>query len=495
MAMEIKLDQRLATKLELRLNPQLLQSLKIIQISRLELADLIKKELQENPLLEEKNIQDQSPPFTEEKSFLKEEEKEDYTEELTPAEREELVNIDFDWEDHFSLASDTSYVLPDPSQANFLENVLTQLPSLQDHLLWQLRLSCDKKEEYLIGEEIIGNINENGYLCVSLEEIQQKTKAGLEKVYEILLLIQSFEPLGVGARNLKETLLIQKRALYPDEPLVGRIILNCLEKVSIKDHLSIAERLGASLPEVEKAVEIISKLDPYPGQKYNPEQPKYVVPDIIVTKVEGKYEFVLNNEGLPPLKINSFYKKMLAQKEKLSPEVYKYILEKLRKAKEIIRNVDLRHSTLYKVTESIFAVQRDFLEKGVQFLKPLTLEQVATATGLHASTVCRATTNKFVETPQGIFELKYFFASGTRGGEIQRSSLSFKEIIKEFIHQEDPTRPYSDQEIVDYLRKQGLEIARRTVAKYREALNIPSSNKRRRKKILSSPKGEVATLR
>ncbi|MFH1613326.1 MAG: RNA polymerase factor sigma-54 [bacterium] len=478
--MEQKLSQKLVQTQKLIITPQLLQSLKIMQISRLELVDLIHQEMQENPVLEEREKTFESTnEFVNE--FAKTEETEEKDESISE-EKENLPDVDFDWVEDFSFTEKENFSQDKGMlEKNFLENISDSLPSLQETLLWQLRLTSKNDIDWKIGEEIIGNIDDNGYLNNSLEEISEKLNLDIEKVYDVLLLIQTFDPIGVGARNLRESLLIQKRDLNIDNPLLGRIILNCYDKITSDSYSEIAGLLNTTISEVKEAIEIIAKLEPYPGLKYNNEKPKYIIPDILIEKIEDTYEIIFNTEGIPPLKINTYYKKILAEKNEIELEFCKYIQNKIRRAKEIIKSIEQRKSTIYKIAQSIFFKQEEFLEKGIQYLKPLNLQQIAEMIGMHISTISRAVTDKYVQTPQGVFELKYFFSSGIKQEGMQSSSISIKEMMKEIINEENVYKPYTDNEIVEIFKKKEINIARRTIVKYREDMGILSSNKRKRK--------------
>jgi RNA polymerase sigma-54 factor len=477
MALEIKQQLKLAQ--QLIMTPQLQQAIKLLQLSRLELLDTLHQEIEANPVLEEALAEEgdygtgDNPP------------EEQAEPEAPPSEMvlgDKALN-EVEWENYVNeYYVPRSEEMTEERESQFYENILTKKTSLTDHLLWQLSLSIFTAEEEKAGTEIIGNLDRNGYLTISLEEIAQSTGQDPAFLEGVLKRIQEFDPVGVAARDLKECLLIQARYLGEGRELVEGIIRDHLHHLESKNYQAIARSLQRPVDEILQAVQVILQLDPKPGRAYSDEEPQYISPDIFVYKDGEEVLIVLNDDGLPRLRINSFYKKALGQRQDVPDGTREYIQEKLRSAVWLIKSIHQRQRTIYRVTESIFRFQRDFLDGGVSRLKPLILKDVAEDVQMHESTISRVTTNKYVHTPQGIFELKFFFNSSIAGANGESlASESVKEKIRQLISREDPTRPLSDQELTDLLWKENIRIARRTVAKYREGLKLLPSN--RRKKI------------
>ncbi len=499
MGLEIK--QSLKLSQQLVMTPQLQQAIKLLQLSRLELVETINQELLENPLLEETEESipeaelpsldlENSEPATLEASQTPSEAADfeaaglSQTGESGPEEVQvrEDVKEDFDWENYLgdyssSPGSGEGGMAEDRDTPSF-DSVLTRAPSLRDHLLWQLRMSALNETQMEIGAVIIGNLNEDGYLQVSLEDLAKTCGTEPARAEAVLKVIQQFDPLGVAARDLRECLIIQATELYPGHDLVFDILENHMADLERRNYQAIAKKLSVSLDEVAEAMEVIRRLDPKPGRTVSDEEPQYITPDIYVYKMEGEFVIVLNEDGLPKLRVNSFYKDALASGG--PSDAKEYVQSKLRSAVWLIRSIHQRQRTIYKVTESIVGFQRDFFDKGIAYLKPLVLRDVAEDVGMHESTISRVTTNKYVHTPQGVFELKYFFNSGInrfQGAAV--ASEAVKERIRHMIAAEDPAKPLSDQAIGDMLQEENIDIARRTVAKYREMLGILPSSRRR----------------
>lgn len=481
MALEIR--QQLKLSQQLVMTPQLQQAIKLLQLSRMELVELVTQELEENPVL------DEGIETTEEREVM-----EDLAEKLEPEKSAEEVKeveggleglTDIDWQtylDGYNLggAAGDYYEEEDEDRPSF-ENLLTKKSTLTDHLMWQLGLSRMEDQERRIAAEIIGNLDEDGYFKATPEEIAEVAGIDAAKVEKVLRLVQDFDPAGVASRNLQECLLKQIEHLNMQGSLVEEILRNHIADLENRRYQAIAKALEVSLDEVLGAAKIISSLDPRPGAAYNQEEIHYITPDIFVYKISDEYVVVLNDEGLPNLRINSFYRSALTGATNVDEKAGEYIQEKLRSALWLIKSIHQRQRTIYKVTKSIVKFQREFFDRGIEHLKPLVLRDVAEDIQMHESTISRVTTNKYVQTPQGLFELKYFFNSGisTTGGE-SVASESVKNKIKEIIAGENPKKPYSDQKIVELLREQNIDIARRTVTKYREMLGIGSSTQRKR---------------
>ncbi|MCP4368262.1 MAG: RNA polymerase factor sigma-54, partial [Deltaproteobacteria bacterium] len=453
---------------------------KLLQLSRLELVDTIKQELEENPALEE--IQE----------ALVEEQKTDQTDkdrkDEPPAKEvaiEEKIQDDIDWSNYLDEYNS-------PGRINFeseskdtpkYEAFIASKETLSEHLLWQFLMTSPSRKEKKIGSLIIGNLNRDGYLEVSVEEISRMSDADIKKVEKVLSQIQTFNPVGIGARDLKECLLIQIKRLKIEDTLVTNIITDHLGHLEKRNYKSICKALKTSIENVIAAVNIIQGLEPKPGREFSDENPQYITPDIYVYKLENDFVVMLNDDGMPKLRVSAFYKKSVSRGNKISGEAEDYIHDKLRSAAWLIKSIHQRQKTIYRVMESILKFQHDFFEKGISHLKPMVLRDVAQDIDMHESTISRVTTNKYAYTPQGIFELKYFFNSSIRrshGGTI--ASASVQEKIRQIIAGEDPKNPYSDDKISKLLQESQINIARRTVAKYREILKVLPSN--RRKQIL-----------
>jgi RNA polymerase sigma-54 factor len=477
--MALELRQSLKLTQQLVMTPQLQQAIKLLQLSRLELLENIHQELETNPLLEEASgeVYEDGEPSAEDSG--------EPAGEATFQEVEiiEKTREDFDWESYLDEYSASTPVLAerDPSQETPAYDLhLTRKASLYDHLAWQLRLSAMDLREREIGDLILGNLNKDGYLDATLEEIAQMGGASIEEVEKVLAKIQRFDPLGIAARDPRECLLIQAQSLELQDDLVVRIIRDHLQYLENKNYQGLVRVLKRSPEEIQDAINVILNLDPRPGRIFSEEDVQYISPDIYVYKVDDDFVISLNEDGMPKLRVSSYYKEALANGSELTAGAKEYIHTKLRSAAWLIKSIHQRQRTIYKVTQSIINIQRDFFERGVAYLRPMVLRDIAEDVGMHESTISRVTTNKYVHTPQGIFELKYFFNNSISSfiGE-PVASESVKERIKQIIGAENPANPYSDNEIVAMLKKENIDIARRTVAKYREMLRILSSNKRR----------------
>ncbi len=465
------------------MTPQLQQAIKLLQLSRMELMDVVRTELEENPVLEEgQEVPEEKAPSEEE--LTAETFDEPAPEALKEVEGDRDGMSDIDWKTYlesYSLGGTTANSYEDDEDRPSYENLLTRKPSLTDHLMWQLGLSRLENREREIAAEIIGNIDDDGYLQVSIEELSVQTGCDPAQAEKVLAAIQDFDPSGVASRNLQECLLKQVEQLGMTADVVGIILRDHINDLETRRYQVIARALQIPLDDVFSAAKFISSLDPRPGSQFDQEDVHYITPDIFVHKISDEYVVVLNDEGLPNLRINSFYRSALSGDDQLDEKAGEYIQEKLRGALWLIKSIHQRQRTIYRVTKSIVKFQRDFFDRGVEHLKPLVLRDVAEDIEMHESTVSRVTTNKYVQTPQGLFELKYFFNSGinTTGGD-SVASESVKSKIKEIITAEDMRKPFSDQKIVEILRGQGIDIARRTVTKYREMLGVGSSTQRKR---------------
>ena len=477
MAMEMR--QQLKMTQQLVMTPQLQQAIKLLQLTRLELQDVVRLELEENPLLEESiEVEDVREPESLEIAE-KESEPEQSDDEFREVETGEDTLRDWDsYLDGYNYSSGEQYGGEDERPS--FESMLTRKGTLIDHLLWQLHMGRFSHAEVPIGEEIIGNIDESGYLRASVEEIAQACNCDSDKVPPVLERIKEFDPTGVGARDLRECLLIQARSLRMQGSVVERLLLNHLNDLETRKYKQIARDLGVDINQVLMASKIIAGFDPRPGRIYGSEEVQYISADIFVYKVGEEYVVMLNDEGLPSLRLSPYYNEVKGNAN-INPRAEEYINEKVRSAMWLIKSIQQRQRTIYKVAKSIVRFQREFLDRGIECLRPLVLRDVADDIGMHESTISRVTTNKYMQTPQGLFELKYFFNSGlsTSEGDFVASE-SVKNRIKEIIEKEDPRKPLSDQKIAEMLSGQTVNIARRTVTKYRELLRIGSSSERKR---------------
>ncbi|MDD3643216.1 MAG: RNA polymerase factor sigma-54 [Candidatus Krumholzibacteria bacterium] len=464
--MEMKINMRLGMQQRLVMTPRLQQALKLLQMPTQELQQVLRQEILQNPMLEEVDeieeteALDEEAPAEEDRSAEKEPEE--------PARRED------EWDDYFETAfgmgGGTAEV---EEREDFLERVPVAKPSFADFLMSQLRLETEDERILEIGAYIIGNLDDSGYLVCPVKEIARTFSTTDEEIEKVLKTIQTFEPVGVGARDLRECLLIQLKTKDMLDSLAARIVSDHFEEFKQKKYLDISKKLKISLKEVQAQAAVIGSLNPKPGLDIFSEGPRYVIPDLVVERVGDKFVIFLNDRNVPRLRISQSYRSELQGDHEISEETRNFINSKLKNAKWLIQTIEQRRRTMIKVMESIAEAQRDFFEKGAGALRPLTLQQVAIKIGMHESTVSRVTTNKYVQTPRGVYELKYFFSSAlsTESGE-EVSAKSAKLNIKEIIAKEDAKKPLSDQKIADMLRDDGLIIARRTVAKYREQLGI-----------------------
>ena len=462
------------------MTPQLQMAIKLLQLSRLELMDMIRQELEENPALEE--IQETAPEETIPETADEAEAQRTSEAEEKEVTIEERLQEDIDWSNYieeYNVPGRTTYESENRDAPQF-ETFVAERKSLSDHLLWQLLMTAPSPEEERIGSLIIGNLNRDGYLDLPYEDLIRMSEAPAEQVDSVLMVLQTFDPVGICARDIRECLLIQARHFGLDGSLVTEIIENHLTHLENRNYKAICKAVKKSLEEVVEAVNVIRGFEPRPGREFNDEEPLYINPDIYVYKMDDDFVIMLNDDGLPKLKVNSFYREAIAGSGKVSPQAKDYIQEKMRSAAWLIRSIHQRQKTIYRVMESIVSFQREFFEAGIAHLKPMVLRDVAQDIGMHESTISRVTTNKYAFTPQGIFELKYFFNSSinrVNGGSI--ASASVMDRIKQIIENENPKKPYSDSKIAQILKESNIDIARRTVAKYREMLKLLPSNKRK----------------
>src|SRR6202789_2910315 len=486
--MNQKMQQRMV------MTPMLQQAMKILQMSTMELKDWVEKEMVENPVLEEN--EDVVAPYKDSPGGEESLDQEGVV--VDPTLEKAKERHDTDLVEHIkegeSFKEDTWEVYKesqeysdsgegdwgnrqnsdaDQEKRDFVEASITRAPSLADHLEWQFLLVAKNEQQETIGKLIIGNLDDNGYLMTTLEDLAQSLQVSVDEVEKVLVLIQGLEPTGVGARDLRECLLLQlENKTGPVAQRAYQVVLNHFEDMEKKRYPAILKGLECDSDQLREVLAYVANLEPKPGRSFEEIDTKYVTPDVSVRKIEGEYVVVLNDEPVPRLRVSSYYRHMLKDKKAVAAKETKKFLEgKIQAANWLIKNIEQRRKTIYRVTESIFRIQREFLENGVNSLKPLTLKQVADMVSMHESTISRVTTHKYVQTPRGLFELKYFFSSGLESNDgMDVSSLSVKEKIKEMIDLEPPQKPLSDQKIMQTLTNQGLTIARRTIAKYREEL-------------------------
>jgi RNA polymerase sigma-54 factor len=485
MALEQKLNLRLSQRLVM--TPSLQQAIKLLQMSKLELEEVLTQEMVENPILEEE--QEETPEA--EAAERPEAEAEAPKEATSPAEtageapaekeRDSFDEIDFD--SYFEEYLDTSYNPRqyEESEQVPLENILSKPPGLQEYLTWQISMSDAAPEIRDIATYLIGNIDDDGYLRVTRDEIRAAGYENEADVEKALTLVRSFDPPGICAFDLPDCLRLQIRALGIENPLIDKVITEHWTEFLNRQFPQLCKALGIAMTDMQAVVEVIKNLEPKPGRKYSNERTIYVEPDVGVRKIGDEYVIQLNEDGLPKLRISSSYRKMLrGGNGAIGEEAATYLKDKMRSAVWLIKSLDQRQRTIYKVADSIVRHQRGFLDHGIEHLRPLVLRDVANDIGMHESTVSRVVSNKYIHTPRGLFPMKYFFHSGidsTTGNDV--SSVSIKNKISRLIADEDARRPHSDARIMQRLRAEGIQIARRTVAKYREELRIPSSSQRK----------------
>ena len=480
MAFELRQELRLSQSLVM--TPQLQLAIKLLQLSRLELVDLVREEIQVNPVLDDSaeaasGSEGEAPKEPEVKAETPEVDWQSYLEEHSDSEGYRV---------NFSDKRDDE---------DLLGNISSKEGGLMEHLIWQLRMQCLSDMDFKLGEFIIGNIGEGGYLrlldrgamgveefeAAVLDEISTHTGVPVESAARLLHIIQYFDPVGVGARTVRECLLTQARMMPVRDTVVEEILAAHIERLAAKDYKGIARKLSIPVEEVYDASKIINRcLNPTPGAGFGSEVSKAIIPDIFITKVGDEYVIQLNEDGLPKLKVNRYYREMMRRESGASKQAKTYLQDKFKSALWLIKSVHQRQRTIYKVVECIVKFQKGFLDKGLQSLVPLVLKDVAEITGVHESTVSRVTTNKYVQTPRGVFELKYFFNNGLSRIDGTDVTVEYiKEQVKGIIENEDSKNPLSDQRIVECLRESGISLARRTATKYRKSLGFLSSNRRK----------------
>jgi RNA polymerase sigma-54 factor len=469
--LDLRLSQRLA------LTPSLLQKIELLQLNKLELQEMLNQELVANPILED-GLDQETPSETapEDRTI------EDQPPSESPAaseERDSFEEIDFRY--FFDEYLDTGYKNreTEDSEKPSFETFLANPSSLEEHLNWQLGLSDVKPGIAEIATQIIGNLNEDGYLMISLEELCQIVNCTMEEAVEALEVVQAMDPVGVGARDLRECLSLQLQSLNLKESLAYRIIQDHLALLESHRFKEIANHTGTSFEEVLKAVDYIKHMIPKPGLKYNNQEATYVQPEVTIAKVDDEFVILLNDEGMPQLRLNAGYKELL-KSNGVSGEAKAFLREKFRSAVDLIRSVNQRKQTIYRVCICIVNRQREFLENGASHLHPMLIKDVANELGVHSSTISRVVTNKYVDTPQGVMELRKFFTMGVENANGEEFSIiQVKLKIKKMIEDENKKKPYSDNQMGQLLRRDNIFITRRTVAKYREQMQVPGSRERK----------------
>lgn len=484
------LENRLVLKFEqkLVLTPQLQMAIKLLHMPQLELSQTLNQELTENPLLEESMDLITAEEISREDFSQEEMESFEAPYDEDDAEMPLEKMISFASDDYFEEKSidgrDLGYFTPGNVTQPSFETFMSEKADLNDYLIWQLRLSRETEDIRSVAETIIGNLDENGYLRISNEEIKELSKTDDETIDKALKLVQSFDPHGIAARDISECLQLQLKILKLQGTIVERIVLEDLDMLGKKKYPLIAKKYDISLDEVMSAVRIIEGLDPKPGRNFSSSTANYIVPDVYVVKTDNKYQILLNDEGLPKLRISKFYQQLLRQRNSIAKEDKQFLEDKLRSAIWLLKSLAQRNKTIYRVTESILDFQLDFFDNGVNGLRPLNLKDVATKLSLHESTISRVTSNKYLSCAQGIFSFKYFFSNAIPNEAGGASSTSIKEMVRKIIEEENSGSPLSDMKIVDIFKNKNIVIARRTIAKYREELKIPPHTQR--KKTLSN---------
>ena len=480
--MALELRQQLKLTQQLVMTPQLQQAIKLLQLSRLELVDAINQEMEENPALEEipdlmaKDLNNDEPMDLEDKQAQPASEAE--------IKIEEKISSEIDWDNYIEEynSAGRSHFEAEHRETPSYETFVSGKTSLKDHMLWQLLMFLPSDLEKEIACVIIGNLNNDGYLSATVEEIATMCDQPVEEVEDVLDTLQTFDPPGVCARSLSECLLIQAKQLKIDDPVLTRIITDHIKDLENKNYKAIARALKVGINIVVAAVNVIQGFESKPGRIFSDEEPHYIIPDIFVYKEEGEFVIVLNDDGMPKLRVNPYYRKAISQGKDMPGETKDYLQDKMRSAAWLIKSIHQRQKTIYNVMESILKYQSEFFEKGIAYLKPMVLRDVAQDINMHESTISRVTTNKYVFTPQGIFELKFFFNSSINrvDGGSAVASISVHDKIRQLIEKENPKKPLSDEKIASILKEDAnIDIARRTVAKYREALRILPSSKRK----------------
>ncbi len=474
------LGQTQSQRMQMILAPQLRQSLEMLQVPIMELQTLVQDELQLNPILEEELTDNKDRLEVESTKTETEDEQERAPEGDFDEQFEALAKLDDEYRDYCKLnSSSNSYSSDDAARRQFFLDSLSLPESLQEHLLGQLKLSGLDAEDFQLGELLLGNINDDGFMTASIEELVETTGFEDDHIDEMLGFIQEFDPVGVAARDLRECLLIQLRRLGHEESLASRIVRDHLTSLAGHKYTEIARSCKVPPEEVQKTAQFIATLEPKPGRSFSSTATTYVLPEVDVKKLNGEYVITLNNEQIPHLRISRHYRNLMSDPNTTS-ETKGYIRDKIRAGEFLIKSIGQRQQTISRIAREIIIVQEEFLEVGVSKLRPLTMAEIANKLGIHETTVSRAIANKYMQTPRGTYEMKYFFTPGfkTADGTLV-SNKTIKDRIQHLVQNEDLTSPLSDQQMVDLLKEQGTKVARRTIAKYREELKILPSHLRK----------------
>ncbi|MGH9715497.1 MAG: RNA polymerase factor sigma-54 [Candidatus Acidiferrales bacterium] len=474
----------LAPKLHLRvaqkqiLTPGLVQMVSVLALNHLELREMINQEIMANPVLEELSEETTTAENYTDEAFLKKET------EKVPDEPASNPFDEFDFGSFFTQYLDTGAERVASSEHEEIEKpsfekFLSSVSSLADHLEWQLSVSICTETVREIADEIVGNLDENGYLTATLEEIAQSHNYLMEDVEEALAMVQEFDPPGVGARDLQECLLMQIKVLDPQNTLAQQIITGHLKLLQNNQLKEVARELNRPIELVKRAVDVIKRLDPKPGLRYNKTEPRLVEPDVQFRKVDGEWQVFMNDDDVPQLRLNPTYRRLLAR-DAADRDVRNYVKERFTAALQLMKNIEQRKHTILRVCQSILRRQADYLDYGPDSLRPMMIKEVAEEVGVHPSTVSRAVANKYVHTPQGVLELRSFFSESVNGPQgSEMSLLALKRRVKQMIDEEDAARPLTDEQITKKLSDEGIQVTRRTIAKYREDMRIPSTHRRR----------------
>ncbi len=460
--------------LQMVLAPQLRQSLEMLQLPMMELRALVQQELEQNPTIEEtptrmEHIEVDSGTAPEEKHEL------DFKDEY-----EVLARLDSEWRDYFLQdIQHRPYTEESDEKRQFMLDSIQQRVSLQEHLIEQLHLTGLSDEDARLGELIIGSLNDEGYLTTPIEELAQAANLDAARLHDTLAIVQDFNPIGVAARDLRECLLLQLERLGHQHELATRIVEHHFDKLGARRYNDMANALNVPIEAIHAATALIASLNPKPGLAFSDETTAVVLPEVIVRKVEGKYLVFLNDDQLPHVRISHHYRTLMDNPE-TQDEVKDYIRERIRSGAFLIRSIEQRQQTIFRIATEIVAKQTDFLDQGVSMLKPMTMAEIATIVGVHETTVSRTVSGKYMQTPRGMFDMKYFFTPGIRTTDgTTLSNKTVRDIIDQMVTREDSQHPLSDQEIMESLTRQGIPVARRTIAKYRLMLRIPPSHLRR----------------
>jgi len=480
--MDLKTQLQMRQQQQLVMTPQLQQAIRLLQLSRLELTEIVRQEILENPVLDE-----YAPPEGEAEFSIDQPEDPNAPAESSSDREDEINTLSIpkdlsEWESYMESSQSLPYQAREEQDRPAFEAMITSPDTLQEHLMWQLQMTRLTDVEARAGEAIIGNLDDNGYLETPLEEILHPLGPDVEAAGpNVLKVIQQFDPPGVGARDLVECLLIQIGMLGLEDSLLDELVRKHLDEVAKGDVDAIVRKVDVSREEVLRAMDLLRELEPKPGRPFGGTESIYVTPDAFLFKMGDEWTIMLNDDGMPKLRINGFYRELLKHGSSMKAEDREFLLEKIRSASWLIKSIDQRQRTIYRVTKSILEKQLDFFERGIRYLKPMVLRDVADDIGVHESTVSRVTTHKYLHCPHGLFELKFFFNPGiqTLSGEMMASE-SVRAKIRDIIGAEDQGKPLSDQAISQMLGLEGIDIARRTVAKYRESMKILPSSRRRK---------------